>query len=106
MIVADDLARVAGEALREVVGGEVGIGDGRDRHRDPVSVCVQRAAGYVAILGPLLLQIRQGLDENDGDVYVDLAVGFAAVRSVNRRRLLLTTDWRIESCHCCQAQTG
>lgn len=57
MIVADDLASIAGEALRKVVGGEVGIGDGRDRHRDAISVSVQRAAGYMPILRPLLLQI-------------------------------------------------
>lgn len=57
VIVADNLASIAGEALRKVVGGEVGIGDGRDRHRDTVSVSVQRATGYVPILRPLLLQI-------------------------------------------------
>lgn len=57
VIVAHNLTGVAGEALRKVVSGEVGIGDGRDRHRDAISVSVQRATGYVPILRPLLLQI-------------------------------------------------
>lgn len=57
MVVADDLAGVASKALRIVISGEVRIGDGGDRHRDAISVSVHRAAGYVPILRPLLLQV-------------------------------------------------
>lgn len=103
MIIAHDLTGVPSEALGEIVGAEIGIGDGRDRHRDPIPVRVQGAAGYVPILRPFLLQIRQGFHENDGHVYVDLAVG-VRVRRINRRLLLAADQW-VRPCDCCQANT-
>lgn len=98
VIIAHDLTGVPSEALSEIVGAEIGIGDGRDRHRDAVPVRVYGAAGYVPVLRPFLLQIRQRFHENNGHVYVDLAVG-VGVRRVNRR-LLLAADQRVRPCHC------
>jgi len=98
VIIAHDLTGVSSEALGVIVGAQVGIGDGRDRHRDAVPVRVYGAVGFVPILRPFLLQIRQGFHENNRHVYVDLAVG-VGVRGVNRR-LLLAADQRVRPCHC------
>lgn len=57
VIIAHDLAGVPGKALRIVVGVQVGIGDGRDWHRDTVPIGIEGSAGYMPILRPLLLQI-------------------------------------------------
>lgn len=40
MIIAYDLTGVASEALSKIIGTEVRIGDGRDWHRDAVTVGV------------------------------------------------------------------
>jgi len=40
VIIAHDLTGVPSEALGEIIGAEIGIRDGRDRHRDAVPVRV------------------------------------------------------------------
>jgi len=103
VIIAHDLTGVPSEALGVIISAEIGIGDGRDRHRDAVPVRVYGTARYMPILCPFLLQIRQGFHENNGYVYVDLAIG-VSVRRVNRRLLLAADQW-VRSCYCCQANT-
>lgn len=93
-IITNDVAGVSGESLKIAATVVFGIGDGRYRNTIPIGI--YRSSGYVPILCPLFLQIRQRFDKNYRDVYVDLAVG-VTIRCVDR---LLIADRLVGPCHC------
>lgn len=93
MIITDNVAGISSESLKIPASVEFRIGDRRPGNT--ISISIYRSSGYMPILCPLFLQIRQWFDKNYRDVYVDLAVGVAVWR-VDR---LLITDRRVGPCH-------